>query len=119
MIIFYRTTNVDKYLTKSPQSSTYSFQPHALSLSAQEQQLQQLQLLQEQLVRSSQLLSQPQPQHDQLDEGGLLSQIQKLTHQLLAEDKQEAEMEEEPRGAIEPSFNKVRGILNSLLNAFH
>ena len=73
----------------------------ALSLSAQQQQLQQLQLLQQQLMQQTQLLQEPKqaPQPPVLDTT-LLGQIQSLTSQLMRGTK------DEPKPA-EPAFNKV------------
>jgi len=67
------------------------------SLSAQQQQLQQLQLLQQQLIRQTQLMQ--QPTGAPIIDGNLLAQIQALTNQLLS--KTDAKTETGER------FNKV------------
>lgn len=64
------------------------------SLSAQQQQLQQLQLLQQQLIQQTQLMQQSTGQQPVID-NNLLSHIQTLTSQLLN------------KKPPEPGFNKV------------
>ena len=84
------------------------FQSQSLSLSAQQQQLQQLQMLQQQLMQQSQLLQAPQSAQPVID-GGLLSQIQALTSQLL-----QRTQEQETTNPPEPAtFNKVRMWIHS------
>lgn len=69
------------------------------SLSAQQNQLQQLQLLQKQLIQQTQLMQQPSEQVAPMIDNNLLAQIQTLTNQLLS--KPEGE------NPLEPGFNKV------------
>lgn len=72
-----------------------------MSLSAQQQQLQQLQMLQQQLIQQSAMLQHPQQQMQQpLIDSNLLAQIQALTNQLLQKTQDEAK-------PPEPTFNKV------------
>ena len=77
------------------------FQPQQLTLSAQESQLRQLQLLQEQLVQQSKILAKPALPQAPLIDSGLLTQIQTLTNQLLGE------TQDEKPTPTKPAFNKV------------
>lgn len=67
----------------------------------QDTQLQQLQMLQEQLMRQTQLISTPTEQSSFVD-ASVLSHIQSITTQLLATDKSEKDP------AQESAFKKVR-----------
>ena len=98
---------IDLWNIPSPASEEliiYPFLPlqsSSLSLSAQEQQLQQLQLLQQQLVQQSQLLRTPAAAvQAPLIDSNLLAQIQALTNQLLKKTQEEVK-------PPEPAFNKV------------
>ncbi|KAL5010493.1 hypothetical protein ScPMuIL_012798 [Solemya velum] len=73
-------------------------QAEPTSLSAQQNQLQQLQLLQKQLIQQTQLMQQPSEQVAPIIDNNLLAQIQTLTNQLL--NKPEGE------NSSEPGFNK-------------
>lgn len=76
--------------------------PQQLSLSAQEQQLQQLQLLQQQLLQQTRILHEPQqtPAAPLID-GNLLAQISALTSTLLLKSK-----DEPAKSAPQPAFDK-------------
>ena len=77
-----------------------------MSLSAQQHQLQQLQLLQQQLTQQSQILSEPtQPQQPLID-SNLLARIQALTNQLLTGGADQPKLDVKPPEP-EPEFNKV------------
>ena len=79
-----------------------SLQSQSLSLSAQQQQLQQLQMLHQQLIQQSAMLQHPQQQPQQpLIDSNLLAQIQALTNQLLQKTQDDGK-------PPEPTFNKVR-----------
>ena len=92
-------------LTPSPLRPPVQKQPQTqLSLSAQEQQLQQLQLLQAQLMQQTRLLHDP-PQaavapSQPIIDNNLLAQIQALTNTLLSK--------EEPVKQQPAQFDKVR-----------
>jgi hypothetical protein len=76
------------------------------SLSAQQQQLQQLQLLQQQLIQHTQLMQQSSQGTPVID-SNLLSHIQTLTNQLLKSGDKPPE----------PGFNRVSPLTNQLLRS--
>ena len=83
-----------------------SFQ-QSMSLSAQQNQLQQLQLLQQQLMHQSQMLQHGSGEGQPLIDGQLLAQIQTLTTQLLTKTEEENDQTKPDSPQQDTSFNKV------------
>ena len=81
-----------------------------MSLSAQQNQLQQLQLLQQQLMHQSQMLQHGSTESQPLIDGQLLAQIQTLTTQLLTKTEEENDQQAKPESPKPAQgFNKVWG----------
>ena len=90
-------------------------QPQQLSLSAQEAQLQQLQMLQQQLVQQTRFMQEPQQAPTQpIIDGNLLAQISALTSTLLIKSKDDPTAKPAPQ----PAFDKVRLVIGMIPSRF-